>query len=71
MLAIQTSPLIEKQAILFAVRKRMIGRRAYSDSSDTVRSFQKEKLLNRGNSEHGETPKQKIECSNARENPSS
>jgi len=68
MLAIQTSPLIEKQAILFAVRKRMIGRRAYSDS---VRSFQKEKLLNRGNSEHGETPKQKIECSNARENPSS
>jgi hypothetical protein len=71
MIAIQLSPLIEKQAILFALRKRMIGRRAYSDNSDSMRSVQKEKLLNRGNSEHGETPKQKIECNNARENPSS
>ena len=32
MLVVQVSPLIEKQCILFAIRKRMIGRRAYTDS---------------------------------------
>ena len=32
MLTLHSSPLLEKQAILFAVRKRMIGRRAYTDS---------------------------------------
>ncbi len=38
------SPLIHKQAILFAIRKRMIGRRAYTDSlcSEKVKSSNRE-----------------------------
>ncbi len=36
MLIVQVSPLIEKQCILFAIRKRMIGRRAYTDSACTI-----------------------------------
>lgn len=45
MLSIHASPLFEKQTILFAIRKRMIGRRAYTDSAC---SYKKEKPLSKG-----------------------
>ena len=34
--AIQISPLAEKRVLSFLLRKQMIGRRAYTDSAQTV-----------------------------------